>query len=477
MGSRTLIDNYVDLQNILPTWYDRTFSFDVETSSLEYANPDERLVGLAVTFEGNESYYVAFCHTQLETRTLTRVERVADGYDEQIIEGVTPKGRPSKRTKKIPRYKEVEVACEDDVPYLKEMADVRLSTALLRPFFFQPDVVMVAHNAKFDLHWLARYGVLVGGRLADTMLAAKLINENRQVGLKELAYLVGMELKHYQDLDHYPGFHKDEYLGVVFEQAWNYACLDTEAALALWGRFKTELSDEGCGRVFTQIQMPLLPVLQEMEAKGIAIDVEKVKELRAKYQAELDAHTAVVFEQGIEMVIQRWANGYELKDSYFRMATDSEVARGLKRFAELDKPEWTVTDDGYESPLILPTERSKPRVLTFNPGSNEHLGALLYDWHGLTPPEGVKIPNTNDGRPVDKNTIKMMDMALEMAGESPPILKAVVGRRKYEKQIGTYLDPMLERADPRDHHCLRTSFNQAVTDTSRLSSSSPVRDA
>lgn len=424
MANRTLIKNEEQAHSLVKHYLGHDFAWDFETTGLSYQH--DRPLGLALTFDDERSYYICLEHS---------IEGEWEGEGR----------RPSEVYITVDRFRDI-----------------------VAPLFNQRAPLMVAHNAKFDLHFMEQVGIEVLGRLADTMLAAKLIDENRSVGLKELAWLVGMDLSPYLELEHYQGFKKEEYLGVPLPIASNYAMLDTEATLALWQLFSVQMVEEGVDDVYQRVWIPMLIVLQQMEAKGIALDLEQVRNVREEYVQRASEAEWRIWQEGMDMVLQRYASP-DSPSYYLRMATEDELAT-----VEVDEEgKEYIEERGVRLPIILPTPRSKPRVPTFNASSSSQLNELLYEHKGLRPPEGWKLNKTaNGGYSSDKNTLKIMDMALE--DESPPILKDVLELRKAQKFVGTYLDNFLALADPNDSDCIHTTFNQTTADTGRLSSSNPV---
>jgi DNA polymerase I-like protein with 3'-5' exonuclease and polymerase domains len=459
----TSLDAWEEIQT---DHWGQSFAFDFETTGLSFMK--DKVCGLAITFENLDSYYLVFQHTFPEEAEVVEqyTERVLDGYDEEHYE--TPK-KKLKKSRLVPRYVDIEQerTVTTTVYPTREVVNTVQASELLNYMFAQEVEVIVAHNAKFDLHFLDQIRVEIGDNLADTMLAAKLIDENRLVGLKELAPLAYMQLTTYQDLEHYPGFNKNEFLGVPLELGGKYAMMDTEATWKLWKIFEHELIEEGVDSAFYDIWMPTLRVLQEMEHKGVAVDLDRVRELKEKYGTILAEADDKIMRIGLEMVNKTF-NHLNAPKNYVRMLTPTERSR----YEASDALYATIeTDEGYNTLAFKPTPRSDPRALTFNPGSNDHLARLFYDWLKLKPPEGVKLAKTNDGRPVDKNMLKMWEYGL--GEDCPEVLRLIQDRRQAEKFIGTYLDRLLNDTDPTDNNCIRASFNQHITDTGRLSSSYP----
>ena len=423
MTRREIVTDASRLRDLLPTWFGLDFAFDVETTGLDYVN--DRLLGLALTFDDERSYYLAIAHTE---------------------------------------------PAEDGTYPVREHLDVGEMVQIISPLFLQRQQTMIAHNAKFDLHFLTRHGIEMFGRLADTVLAAQLIDENRELGLKKLANLVDMDLTPYSELVSYPGFKKYEILGVPFEIAADYAMLDTEATLALWKRFRLELVEEGVDEVYRNVWMPLLVVLQQMEAKGIRLDLDKVREVRAEYEKLATESEWAVWEDGMKMLLKRYkgvAPG-EFPKGYLRMASQEE----LDEVFTDENGDQFVEVRGLRLPVIVPTPRSKPRIPHFNIGSNDQLADLLYNHYEIEPPTDFKLKRKQNGDfGVDKSTLKVIEMGYD--GDPPEILSHILTWRKASKFIGTYLNRFVEEAGGDPENVIRTTFNQDVTDTGRLSSSNP----
>jgi DNA polymerase I-like protein with 3'-5' exonuclease and polymerase domains len=426
---RQTITNLLQLQKELPSWMHQDFAVDLETTGLDYTQ--DRIVGIAFTFADGRSYYVVLEHTVMEQGPI---------FDEPILKRFCPKAEVIR---------------------------------LLQPLFEQEDVTILAHNAKFELHFLRAAGLEINTQFTDTMLAAQIINENRSVGLKQLADSVGMKLTEYAELVHYPGFGKKEILGVPLDAVADYAMDDTEATWDLWHKLSAELHTEDVVDPYYNIWMPLLPVLQEMEARGIAMDIERVKEARDHYVEVAREAEIAVWHEGVQMVLSRFTTWEEAPKQYLiplkeiegqwseTHSPDQILVNGLRL------PVWRkFTKDGTPSKAFL------PKTLWFNPGSGAQLRDLLVNHLGLKLDGDIAPTFTKGGEiSIDKDTLKIL--RYEMGENAPPVLDALLTYRKASKLLSTYLKVYLERCDATDHHSLRTSFNQASTDTGRLSSSQP----
>jgi len=166
------------------------------------------------------------------------------------------------------------------------------------------------------------------------------------------------------------------------------------------------------------------------------------------------------------------ATAEEIESMVVSPAIETILVDGVEVEKESPPTAGTTLVRGVMIPMFKPTPRSGWRVLTFNTGSNDHLGALLYDWLGLEKPIGVKIADTNGGRPVDKNTLSIMKLSL--GPECPPIVNTILERRQAEKFVGTYLNNFLILGGKNAEGAIQTSFNQTIAATGRLTSSNPV---
>lgn len=144
--------------------------------------------------------------------------------------------------------------------------------AALKPFFEDPSVAKTAHNAKYDLNVLSRYGVRVRGLRFDSMLVDYLIDTSRSHGLKEIAW----------DRLHYRMTPISELIGtgakaitmaqVAIERAAPYAAADAAVTLELVELLNDQLVKDGLVHLFTDIELPLIDVLASMEQYGVTID-------------------------------------------------------------------------------------------------------------------------------------------------------------------------------------------------------------
>ena len=150
----------------------------------------------------------------------------------------------------------------------------------LRPLLQDPDLPKYAHNANYDLTVLAEQGLDVAPVTCDTMIAEWLINPgSRNLGLKNLTWnRLGVEMTPIQDLI---GTGKKQITMdlVAVEKAAPYACADVDMTLRLANLLQPELDDRALWELYSEVEMPLVPVIVDMQRAGVKLDVEFLAEM------------------------------------------------------------------------------------------------------------------------------------------------------------------------------------------------------
>ena len=150
--------------------------------------------------------------------------------------------------------------------------------AALKPLLEDPGVVKIAHNGKYDMAVLLKYGVSVENLGFDTMIAAHLLGE-KAIGLKPLAFSkLGMEMTSIGELIG-TGAKRISMAWVDISRVSDYACADADMTNRLSKLLEIELKDQELWELFTTVEMPLLPVLLRMETNGVALDTSRLREM------------------------------------------------------------------------------------------------------------------------------------------------------------------------------------------------------
>lgn len=175
--------------------------------------------------------------------------------------------------------------------------------AVLAPSMTDPKIGKIAHNAKYDYIVLARHGLAVSPLTFDTMLAEFIVDpSSRNMGLKNLAAVrLGEEMTHIEELIG-KGKKQISMADVAVETVANYAAADAEITLRLMPVMQKELERVNGVKILEEIDMPLSPVLAEMEMTGALIDTKFFRQMSSdlakrlsEIEKEIFAHVGKTF--------------------------------------------------------------------------------------------------------------------------------------------------------------------------------------
>ena len=183
------------------------------------------------------------------------------------------------------QYKEKEVNLFDDV--------LNSVLAILKPMLEDDSIPKTGQNIKFDALILKRHGIDVKGIQFDTMLAAHLLKpESRSLKLDNLSIeRLNYRMVPIEDLIG-KGRNQISMADVELEKCTFYAAEDADVALQLTHIFEKELKEKGIDQFFNDVEMPLLPVLLEMEFMGMFVDGEMLEAMSDELGKKIDSLVA-----------------------------------------------------------------------------------------------------------------------------------------------------------------------------------------
>ncbi|MBA7472977.1 DNA polymerase I [subsurface metagenome] len=148
----------------------------------------------------------------------------------------------------------------------------------LKPLLEDANLAKWAHNGKYDMTVLAENGVTVNNLTFDTMLAAYLLGE-ASLGLKALAFnRLGIEMTPISALIG-SGARQLSMAQVEINRVADYACADADITGQLTQLLDPELHRQELWQLFSEVEMPLVPVLIHMERSGIALDTDLLRQM------------------------------------------------------------------------------------------------------------------------------------------------------------------------------------------------------
>jgi DNA polymerase-1 len=144
----------------------------------------------------------------------------------------------------------------------------------------------LTHNGKYDTTVLAEYGIEVKNLTFDSMLAAYLLGE-KSLGLKTLAFSkLAIEMTPISELIG-SGAKQIPMSQVEIARAADYACADADMTGRLKALLEPELKRQGLWQLFTEVELPLMPVLVHMERNGVALDTELLRQMSHRLGEQL----------------------------------------------------------------------------------------------------------------------------------------------------------------------------------------------
>jgi DNA polymerase-1 len=169
--------------------------------------------------------------------------------------------------------------------------------SILHDPFTNPSIPKIAHNAKYDYIVLARNGLSVSPITFDTMIAEFLVDpSSHNLGLKNLALTrLGDEMTHIEELIG-TGKHQRSMAEIAIESVAAYAAADAETTLRLLPVMQAELQRVNSEKLMAEVEMPLIPVLAEMEMTGVLLDLPFFKKLSDELTRRMGEIEKQVFE-------------------------------------------------------------------------------------------------------------------------------------------------------------------------------------
>jgi DNA polymerase-1 len=218
----------------------KEFTFDTETAGFDVFS--DRLLGISFSWKKGEAYFVKIQDTRNKKQT---------------------------DSPNLFNYNQKEKKAETN-DWLEQ----------LKPIFENPKIKKAGHNIKFDLGFMCGNGIKTKGVDFDTMIAAYLINPgSRQYSLDAVTFAeFGFEKISKDDLLG-RGRERITFPEVPIEKLSLYSCEDADFTNRLVAKLAKELKKEKTEKLFREIEMPLVPVLCEMEIDGVKLDVKYLAEL------------------------------------------------------------------------------------------------------------------------------------------------------------------------------------------------------
>ena len=236
------------------------------------------------------------------------------------------------------------------VPVPSDRVEAQKVVEIFRPVYENESIQKVGQNIKYDMEVLRNYGIELKGKLFDTMIAHYLIQPELRHNMDYLAEVyLGYQTIHIDELIGPKGKGQRSMRDLTPEQVYEYACEDADITLQLKNVLEPKLEEVGAKELFWQIEMPLVPVLAEMEMNGVRIDTQSLSETSAQLtQRALDIEKHI----------------FELAGEPFNIASPKQVGDILfGKLRIVEKPKKTKTGQFVTSEDVLQLLRNKHEIV------------------------------------------------------------------------------------------------------------------
>ena len=236
---------------------------------------------------------------------------------------------------------------------------MQAALAALKGLLEDPSILKVAQNLKYDYLLMKRHGIVIKG-FDDTMLMSYVLDAGKGNH--------GMDGLSERWLGHTPIAYKDvagtgkssvTFDHVDIDKATAYAAEDADVTLRLWMVLKPRLAADKLTRIYERLERPLVPVLADMEERGISID----RQILSRLSGEL-GQKAAAFEDEI----------YELAGERFNIGSPKQLGDIL--FGRMGLPGGSKTKTGQWS--------TSAQVLEDLAAEGAPLPRKIVDWRQLT---------------------------------------------------------------------------------------------
>jgi DNA polymerase-1 len=221
---------------------------------------------------------------------------------------------------------------------------------IFKEVYEDPKILKVGQNLKYDLEVLRNYGIELKGPMWDTMIAHYLIQPELHHNMDYMAEIyLNYQTIHIDDLIGPKGKNQKSMRDLIPSQVYEYAAEDADVTLRLKNKLEPELKKYECEKLFYEIEMPLMPVLAEMEMNGVCLDTESLKETSNVLTSRMNELEGRI---------------YELAGEQFNIASPKQVGEILfDKLKIIEKAKKTKTGQYVTSEDVLQQLRNKHEIV------------------------------------------------------------------------------------------------------------------
>lgn len=244
----------------------------------------------------------------------------------------------------VEEFKAVYVAVPAEREAAQRMVDI------FRPLYEDEHIMKVGQNIKYDYEVLRRYGIEVRGPMFDTMLAHYIVQPELHHNMDYMAEtLLGYQTIHIDQLIGPRGKGQRSMRDLQPQEVYEYAAEDADVTLRLKNVLEQKLKEVDGERLFYDIEMPLMPVLAEMELTGVCLDTAALAETGKNFNRRLAEYEQKIYAEAGET---------------FNISSPKQVGDILfGKMKIVDKPKKTKTGQYVTSEEVLTQLRSRAPIV------------------------------------------------------------------------------------------------------------------
>ena len=244
----------------------------------------------------------------------------------------------------VEEFKAVYVAVPAEREAAQRMVDI------FRPLYEDEHIMKVGQNIKYDYEVLRRYGIEVHGPMFDTMLAHYIVQPELHHNMDYMAEtLLGYQTIHIDQLIGPRGKGQRSMRDLQPQEVYEYAAEDADVTLRLKNVLEQKLKEVDGERLFYDIEMPLVPVLAEMELTGVCLDTAALAETGKNFNRRLAEYEQKIYAEAGET---------------FNISSPKQVGDILfGKMKIVDKPKKTKTGQYVTSEEVLTQLRSRAPIV------------------------------------------------------------------------------------------------------------------
>lgn len=234
------------------------------------------------------------------------------------------------------------------IPANREEALKRVS--IFKKVYEDPNILKIGQNIKYDIEVLAHYSIEVKGRMFDTMIAHYLLQPELHHNMDYMAEVyLNYQTIHIEELIGPKGKNQKSMRELEPEDIYEYAAEDADVTLKLKNVLEPKLKEVNAEELFWKIEMPLVPVLADMELTGVRIDDNTLKETSKAFTERMMEYERKIYEEA----------GQE-----FNISSPKQVGEVLfGKLKILEKPKKTRTGQYVTSEEVLQGLKGKHPIV------------------------------------------------------------------------------------------------------------------